>query len=120
MRRVTLILAAMAMMVSLFAVVAYAAEIQGTDNSELLTETQRNDAINARGGEDSINAAYPDPNVNVDDTDRVHGNKGDDFINVLDKDKEDTAWGGKGEDDCWGDTGDRFISCELINGEEGD
>jgi hypothetical protein len=117
MRRITLVLAAVAMMVALFAVVAYAAQIEGTNNSELLTETQRNDTIHARGGEDSIDASYP---PDVDDTDRVHGNKGDDYIDVADGDKEDTAWGGKGEDDCWGDVGDEFVSCELINGEEGD
>ena len=34
MRRVMLVLAAMALMVSLFAVVAYAADIQGTENRD--------------------------------------------------------------------------------------
>jgi hypothetical protein len=49
MRRVTLMLAAVAMMVALFAVVAYAAEIQGTENKDLLTESNRGDTIKIRG-----------------------------------------------------------------------
>jgi predicted transcriptional regulator len=113
MRRVTLMLTAMAMMVLLFAVVAYAAEIVGTDNSETITETNMNDEIHALVGEDSIDAALYQA---IGDRDRVHGNKGADFIDVADQDTKDTAWGGKGDDDCWGDTGDTFISCELING----
>ena len=46
MRRVTLTLAAMAVMVSLFAVAAYAADIVGTDLDDFLKESQRNDQIN--------------------------------------------------------------------------
>ena len=54
MRRVTLMLAAVAMLVLLFAVVAYAAEIQGSDNSEELYETNRNDKIVGHRGDDDI------------------------------------------------------------------
>jgi Ca2+-binding RTX toxin-like protein len=111
MRRVTLVLAAMAMMVSLFAVVAYAAEIQGTNNSEELNESNKNDEIHALVGDDKIFAGVYQ---NIGDTDRVHGNKGDDFIYVKDQDNQDTAWGGKGSDTCQGDLGDTFISCETI------
>jgi Ca2+-binding RTX toxin-like protein len=135
MRRVTLVLAAVAMMVSLFAVVAYAAEIQGTENRDLLTESQRGDTIKALSGDDDICAG---PNANdcsagyskdqtsggLGDRDRVHGNSGDDFIDVFDEDGKDIAWGGKGIDDCWGDGtlagdgGDKFFGCEFINGTE--
>jgi hypothetical protein len=117
MRRVTLMLAAVAMMVLLFAVVAYAADVQGTNNSEELNESDRNDQIHALLGDDSIFAG-----IYGEDSDRAHGNKGKDFIDLVDEDGRDTAWGGKGEDDCWGDTadvgngGDKFISCESING----
>ena len=117
MRRVTLMLAAMAMMVALFAVVAYAAEITGTDNTETLNESNKNDQIHALVGDDVINAqTYPG------DRDRAHGNKGDDTINVNDGDTRDIAYGGKGTDKCNGElsnvggNGDRFISCEYING----
>jgi hypothetical protein len=58
MRRVTLMLAAVAMMVSLFAVVAYAAQIQGTNNRESLNETNLDDKIFGRGGDDEIDAAF--------------------------------------------------------------
>ena len=113
MRRVTLMLAAVATMVALFAVVAYAAEIQGTNDTETLNESNRNDQIHALVGDDTINA-----NVyqNINDRDRAHGNKGDDFIDLRDGDIKDHAWGGKGEDDCWGETGDSFTGCELVNG----
>jgi hypothetical protein len=117
MRRVTLMLAAVAMMVSLFAVVAYAAEIKGTENSEDLLESSRADTIHALVGDDFIDA-----HTYAGDADRVHGNKGDDTIWVNDGDPQDTARGGKGDDTCVGDTtaaggnGDKFIGCETING----
>ena len=119
MRRVMLMLAAGAMMVSLFAVVAYAADIQGTNNTEILNESNKNDQIHALIGDDTINA-----NVfqGINDRDRAHGNKGDDTINVNDADTRDIAYGGKGTDKCNGElsnaggNGDKFISCEFING----
>jgi Ca2+-binding RTX toxin-like protein len=111
MRKVMLMLAAVAMMVALFAVVAYAAEIQGTNSTETLNESNKNDEIHALQGDDFINAnLYP----NVGDKDRAHGNKGDDNINLKDADGLDTAWGGKGNDTCSGDLGDNFISCETV------
>jgi|SRR5215211_6636139 hypothetical protein len=121
MRRVTLMLAAVAMMVSLFAVVAYAGQIQGTENSEQIGETSRGDTIKALAGDDGINAAQFE--TENGDRDRAHGNKGDDDINVQDGDGKDIAFGGKGHDDCLVDTaesvgngGDKFFSCETVNG----
>ena len=109
MRRVTLMLAAMAMMVALFAIAAYAADITGTQDTETLNESNKNDQIHAFGGDDTINAqTYPN------DTDRAHGNEGDDTINVNDADGNDTAWGGSGDDTCTGDLGDTFHGCETI------
>ena len=109
MRRVTLMLAAMAVMVSLFAVVAYAAEIEGTDRSDQLFESERGDWIAGHAGADDIDAStYPE------DTDKVHGNKGMDILNVDDGDSLDTVIGGKGDDTCYGDTGDTFVNCENI------
>jgi hypothetical protein len=114
-------LAAMAMMVALFAIAAYAADITGTNSTETLNETDRNDEIHALVGDDTVNA-----NVyqNIDDTDRAHGNEGDDTINVNDGDTSDIAYGGEGTDKCNGElsnvggNGDEFISCEFINGVE--
>jgi hypothetical protein len=116
MRRVTLMLAAMAVMVSLFAVAAYAAEIQGTDNGEILTETERNDMIAGHRGADEINAAFYGIGATpggLGDTDKVKGNKGDDFIDAEDGDTRDTVNGGSGVDECLADPGDDVKGCEL-------
>jgi hypothetical protein len=124
MRRVTLMLAAMAMMVSLFAVVAYAAGIQGTENNDFLNESQRGDTIKALAGNDEIDASFYSRGQTpggLGDRDRAHGNKGDDFIDLVDSDGKDIAWGGEGIDECFGDTtdagdgGDKFYGCEFIN-----
>ena len=59
MRRVMLILVAMAVMVSLFAVAAYAAEIQGTeDNEDSSIESKRERQISGRHGDDEIYAGF--------------------------------------------------------------
>ena len=108
MRRVMLMLAAMAMMVSLFAAVAYAASIVGTDQAETLGESNVNDTIAGRAGGDTINA-----NEFPGDTDKVNGNRGADTINVTDHDNFDTVKGGKGDDDCIGDEGDA-LDCETV------
>jgi hypothetical protein len=116
MRRVTLMVAAMALMESLFAAVAYAATIQGTNDSENLIETEQNDKIAGRGGNDDINAGFY--NIvqtpgGLGDTDQVKGNRGADFKDVVDGDNRDTADGGKGIDECVGDPGDDIVNCEL-------
>jgi predicted lipoprotein with Yx(FWY)xxD motif len=130
MRRVTLMLAAVAMMVSLFAVVAYAAENIGTNNSEELLESNRGDTIKALKGDDRVNAAVyqvgspQTPPIPANgDRDRVHGNAGDDNpLNVQDKDGKDIVWGGTGIDHCLvdnadvGDGGDKHFGCEFVNG----
>jgi hypothetical protein len=116
MRRVMLMLAAVAMMVSLFAVVAYAAEIQGTHEDDILNESQGNDQIAGHGGFDDIDADVYNLNQTPGgrgDTDEVKGNKGDDFIDVQDGDSRDTANGGRGVDECQADPGDEVINCEL-------
>ena len=134
MTRAPMLLAAIAVMVALFATAAYAAEIHGTEKEDFLTESQRGDKITALAGDDKVYAApNGDPNGGYTiletpgqngDRDWVHGNKGDDCIDVLDEDGKDIAWGGKGtEDACWGDSpevgdgGDKFFGCEYINGD---
>src|SRR5215217_5967937 len=98
MRRVTLMLAAMAMMVSLFAAAAYAATIVGTDQPEKLFESDLNDKIAGRAGGDEIDAS-----TYMGDTDKVNGNRGADHIFVDDTDDFDTVQGGRGFDVCVGD-----------------
>jgi hypothetical protein len=107
MRRVTLMLAAVAVMVGLFAAVAYAGTIEGTRQGDIITETNRNDTIFGRGGADIIDAT---PYMN--DTDRANGNSGNDEIDARDNDDRDTLNGGNGDHVCAGDPGGEFISCE--------
>jgi len=106
MRRVTLMLAAMALMVSLFAVVAYAAEIQGTDKQDVLNESTGDDTIYGGARGDTIFA-----NLYGMDRDEVWGNSGHDAINVTDGDDADRVEGGDGWDVCSGDPGDH-LDCE--------
>ena len=115
MRRLTLTLSAMAVMVSLFAVAAYAASIDGTNLDDFLKESQREDNIYGRLGVERINANVFSLNEtpgNAGDTDVVHGNDGEDFINVKDGDGLDTADGGPDTDVCVADPGDDVIDCE--------
>jgi Ca2+-binding RTX toxin-like protein len=106
MRRVTLILAAVAMMVALFAIAAYAADIQGTNKQDFLNESTGNDTINGGDRGDIINA-----NLYGSDRDEVDGDQGHDTLNVADGDDADTAKGGHGWDVCTGDAGDE-LDCE--------
>jgi hypothetical protein len=112
MRRVMLVLAAMALMVSLFAAVAYAANITGTDEGEILLESDVDDQISGLQGEDKIFA-----NVYGHDKDTVEGNRQDDKITVDDGDDKDVVIGGDGFDVCWGDDDEvDQIDCEKVNG----
>jgi Ca2+-binding RTX toxin-like protein len=107
MRRVTLMLAAVALMVSLFAVVAYAAEIEGTNKQDFLNESTGDDTINGGDRGDTIMA-----NLYGQDRDEVDGDQGHDTLNVADGDDADTAKGGNGWDTCVGDSGDD-LDCEM-------
>jgi hypothetical protein len=112
MRRVTMLLAAVAVMVGLVAAVAYAAEIEGTRAGEILVESNLNDTIFGRGGADEIRANLFGPrNGDPADRDVANGNAGRDFIRVEDGDDLDTANGGKGIDACSGDVGDE-LNCD--------
>ena len=107
MRKVMLMLAAVAMMVSLFAIAAYAADIQGTNKQDTLTESERNDTINGGDRGDNINASLFGM-----DRDELKGNSGRDTLNVDDSDSADKAVGGNGWDTCVGDPGDH-LDCEV-------
>jgi Ca2+-binding RTX toxin-like protein len=111
MRRVTLMLAAMAMIVSLFAVAAYAAEIWGTAQNDDIYETNQDDNIFGRQGNDYVTAAKYEG-----DTDKVEGNRDNDTISVEDGDNKDRVDGGQDFDVCVGDPNDVIINCEMVNG----
>ena len=112
MRKVTLMLAAMAMMVSLFAVAAYAAEIWGTSQDDDLYESNLDDKVVGRQGDDYISAIKYEG-----DRDKAYGNRGNDTISVKDGDKKDYVDGGQDFDACFVDIpGDTYINCEMVNG----
>ena len=121
MRRVTMMLAAMAVMVLLFAGVALAAAIAGTSARDILIDTNRNDTMFGRGAGDILDAEAFGPNGFLLDTDPerdvANGNGGNDLIFVDDGDGRDTANGGNGDDTCFSDPNDELISCEEENPE---
>ena len=119
MRRVTMMLAAIAVMVPLFAGVAYAATIEGNVDSEILIEGNLDDTIFGRGGGDEIRAdAFGPQGFLLEtnrDVDEANGNGGGDLIVTDDGDGQDTANGGAGDDTCVIDANDTATSsCEDV------
>jgi hypothetical protein len=119
MRRVTMMVAAMALMVGLFAGVAYAATIEGTSANEILLESDRNDTMFGRGGSDEVDAGAFGPDgflIQTDpDRDEANGNAGRDAVFTDDGDGRDTANGGSGDDACIIDPNDTATSsCEEV------
>ena len=107
-RSAPMLLAAIAVMVALFATAAYAAVITGTAHTDFLYESQKNDTIDGRGGPDDLRAdRFPF------DTDNLKGGTGTDLLKARDGDERDTLDGGKGFDKCVGDQLDTYKSCEL-------
>ena len=104
-------MALMALMVPMFAAVAYAAVIYGTDNRDVLYETRRNDQMYGYGGNDTLKAQRFGG-----DRDVLYGGAGNDVLRARDGDGLDTLRGGPGYDRCFGDVGDAFFNCEEING----
>ena len=107
MRRTVLLLAAMALALSLGVGAALAADqiircqsapCYGAGNDDLIYERPANgayDKIYMKGGHDLVRA-----NAYTNDTDVVLGGTGYDKINVADGDRRDTASGGRGGDWC--------------------
>jgi Ca2+-binding RTX toxin-like protein len=121
MRRVTMMLAAMGVMVVLFAGVALAAAIEGTSAREILIDSTGNDTMFGRGARDFVDAGAFGPKgflVTTDpERDVANGNGGNDVVFVDDGDGRDTANGGNGDDTCFSDPNDTLISCEEENPE---
>ena len=110
MRRGMMLLAAIAVMVALFAAAAYAATIDGTQAPDKLFESNRNDVMNGGAGADRLIAKRFFPDV-----DQLRGNSGRDFLNAEDGDEGDILNAGEGgQDVCMGDERDQYIDCERI------
>lgn len=109
MKRVFLVLAISAALVTLFAAVAVAVnnegrtfqcdspECEGTDRDDTISERSGTvqDDIDAMGGDDTVNAA-----LFGSDADTVSGGPGNDVIRTDDGDTRDTIDGGAGDDVC--------------------
>ena len=109
-RRAPMLLAAIAVMVALFATAAYAAVITGTDKSDVLYESNQNDTIDGKGGPDTLRAQSF-----TSDADSLDGGTGVDTLNAEDGDKRDTLDGGTGDlDKCTGDPLDTYENCEIV------
>jgi hypothetical protein len=130
-RRVPMLLAAMAVMVALFAAAAYAAQIEGTDRDEILNESNLNDKIQGKDGLDDLFAnTYSRAQITNPrgDRDKLSGGRHLDYLEARDGDARDVLDGGKGWDECWGDVDivdvytdpdnndDKFVNCEVENG----
>lgn len=91
-----------------------------------LTGGPGNDRIEGGTGNDSMNGIVGDDLLlggpgndllrddSPGDKDRLQGQSGADKLDARDGDGNDVIDGGSGRDDCTGDRGDRFISCERI------
>jgi hypothetical protein len=92
--KITIMLALVALMVTVFALPALAAVITGNDRGNTLFETSGDDTMKGRGGNDVLDAN----NFSLD-VDVANGNRGADRVLVNDEDSEDTANGGRGKRD---------------------
>jgi RTX calcium-binding nonapeptide repeat (4 copies) len=118
MRRTTILVAVVALMVALFASAAYAAAtaVYGTNGDDYMVNESSgfaDDRIYALDGDDYINAVLG-WSTTSSDTDKLFGGKGDDVLAADDGDGADLLNGGPGDDYCPGTQGDRFASCEEI------
>src|SRR5215211_2302051 len=121
MRKIALLVGAVALLTMLFAGVAFARNFQcttkpcyGTDNPDTIFERGGDgvgDIIYGMRGGDKI---YADRFVL--DADTLWGQRGGDLLDARDGDGRDTLNGGAGLDSCFGNATDTFISCEFING----
>jgi Ca2+-binding RTX toxin-like protein len=109
-RRAPILLAAIAVMVALFATAAYAAVIDGTGKSDILYESNTNDTIEGKGNPDWLRAQQF-----TNDEDNLDGGTGIDTLNARDADSRDTLDGGPGFDTCKGDPEDAYKNCERTN-----
>jgi len=122
MRKIALLVGAVALLTMLFAGVAFARNFQctskpcyGTDNPDRIFERGGDgvgDIIYGLRGGDTIYA-----NRFGGDADTLYGGRGSDWLYADDGDGRDTLNGGRGVDHCFGDGDfDTYSNCEFING----
>jgi len=109
MRKGTMMVALVALLVAIFATAAYAATIKGTaQNDVIVNETAGDDQIYGFRGADFIEARQF-----AGDRDKLYGGRGNDELDADDNDPDDLVVGGRGRNDsCEGDVGDEFKSCD--------
>src|SRR5215212_6733420 len=111
MRKIAILVGAVALLTMLVAGAAFAVNKQcsakpcfGTNQEDTLYERGGNgvgDEIYGRKGPDRIFATSF-----TNDTDVLYGGRGNDRLDTRDGDGLDEAWGGPGLDRCWVDPGD--------------
>jgi hypothetical protein len=110
MRRVALLLTVMSLLLAMFAGVALARVIVGTNGPDRLVGTAENDTIRGRGGNDTI--------IGRGDSDRLFGGRGNDFIDARDPRPEgDFVDCGPGFDRVWVDPSTEDVvarNCERV------
>jgi RTX calcium-binding nonapeptide repeat (4 copies) len=120
MRRIVIMGALVALLVGVFASVAYARTFTctdlpcfGTNNPDTINERPAYgvpDEIHGLRGGDVIYA-----NISPGDVDVVYGNRGRDTLYTNDGDDLDTVYGGAGVDTCYVDPGDEYHGCEVVH-----
>ena len=119
MRKIAILVGAVALLTMLFAGVAFAKNFQcstkpcyGTNNPDTIFErggTGVGDIIYGDGGSDHIYA-----NAFGSDADSLYGQRGGDLLNADDGDNRDYLNGGAGTDVCYGDSADVIQNCEVV------
>jgi Ca2+-binding RTX toxin-like protein len=112
-RKMTIVVAVVALTVALFATAAFAATIYGTSGNDQLDETMGDDDIHGWRGADTLDAS-----LYGHDKDRLYGNRGPDKLYANDGDQSagefDYVNGGRGWDVCYGDPEDTFRRCQEV------
>jgi hypothetical protein len=114
MKRTVMLLAAIGMILGLFAGVALAKTINGNDRDNVLFGTERADTIRGLGGEDVIfGLDGGDTIIGGRGKDEVFGGSGNDEIKAVDR-SEDLIFCGPGRDRVRANPGDDIFGCERV------
>ncbi len=99
--------------------------LTGGKGNDCIEDTDGSDPVGWENGGDACGFDFEEKELeccNGDssprDTDILRGGENGDTLDARDGDGLDILNGGPGRDECLGDPGDDFISCEVINGEE--
>ena len=108
MRKGTMMVALMALLVAIFATAAYAQTFIGDSGNDTFYETPGNDQMYGYGGQDRLEAWQE-----FYDRDKLYGGRNNDYLNADDEDPDDLLVGGRGQNDrCFVDAGDEVKSCD--------